>query len=58
MEETMSEQPQWKAKIIREGENLAIEVIVPAWNVIDAQNLIESVYRPVKTFVTVPQEVK
>lgn len=54
----MSEQPQWKAKIIREGENLAIEVIVPAWNVIDAQNLIESVYRPVKTFVTVPQEVK
>ena len=54
----MSKQPQWKAKIIREDENLAIEVIVPAWSVIDAQNLILSIYKPVKVFVTVPQEVK
>lgn len=54
----MSQQPQWKAKIIREEENIAIEVVVPAWNVIDAQKLIYSVYRPVKVFVTVPQEIK
>lgn len=54
----MSGQPQWRAKIIREGENMAIEVVVPAWNVIDAQKLIETVYGPIRFFVTVPEEIK
>ena len=54
----MSAQPQWRAKIIRDGENMAIEVIVPAWNVIDAQNLIEAMYGPIRFFVTVPEQIK
>lgn len=56
-EKSMS-QPQYKASIVRQGENIAIEVIVPAWDPFMAQRTIESIYGPVRSWITVPQEIK
>ncbi len=45
----------YQAKIVLEGENIAIEVSINANDPFQARRIIERIYGPVKLWVTVPQ---
>ncbi len=45
----------YQAKIVLEGENIAIEVAINANDPFQARRIIERIYGPVKLWVTVPQ---
>jgi hypothetical protein len=46
---------EYQAKIVLEGENIAIEVMVKANDPFQARRIIERIYGPVRSWVTVPQ---
>lgn len=46
---------EYQAKIVLEGENIAIEVAVKANDPFQARRIIERIYGPVSLWVTVPQ---
>lgn len=46
---------EYQAKVVLQGENISIDVVVKANDPFQARRLIEKIYGPIKLWVTVPQ---